>query len=232
MSNSNQPMTLEEINAKRAELNRALAQDQQVIDAKAREEQQRAARMEQAQRELEQVEAADRQRRLQSAIVENTRLIDANQQARVALRESMERVEQAMQEVEAAKKQVDATYQAQQAFVSRALAEHGPLPGPNPYIGVKIDSYATEQYTQWKAYQDSAQLHYQRVKTQFAIAHPGDIALHFLIARAWGTPGYLLRQGITLALTGEKVSPVQGFDADEAARVYAENERYRKAMGG
>lgn len=225
-------MTLEEINARRAQLAQQLAADQAAMDAPKREEEARRARMEQAQRELAEVERQEQERRLQSALIENNRLIGANQQARIALREAVERAEAALQEVEQAKQRVDATFQAQQSHLSRALNEHGNLPGQNPYIGVKIDSTNSEQYALWRAYTDNAQLHYQRIKTLFGIAHPGAVALHALIARAWETPAYRLRQGITYALTGQSVAPVQQFDADEAARVYAEAEQYRRAMGG
>lgn len=228
---NNEHLTLEQINARRAQLAQQLAADQQALDAPRREEEARRARMEAAQRELAQVEAQERERRLQSALVENNRLIGVNQQARVELREAVERAEAALQEVEAAKKRVDATYQNQQTFVSRALAEHGNLPGENPYVGVKIEPYG-EQYQQWRAYQESAQLHYQRVKTLFGMAHPGEIALHFLIARASDTAAYRIRQGICFALTGRAVAPLPQFDADEAARIYAEAEQYRRAMGG
>lgn len=229
---SNEHLTLEQINARRAQLAQQLAAEKQALDAPRREEEARRARMEAAQLELAQVEAQERERRLQSAILENNRLIGENQQARVALREAVERAEAALAEVEAAKKRVDATFATQQAHLSRALSEHGNLPGENPFIGVKIDSNNPEQYAAWRAYQDAATLHYQRVKTLFGIAHPGAVALHFLISRAWETPAYRLRQGITYALTGERVAPLPQFDADEAARIYAEAERYHKAMGG
>lgn len=225
-------LSLEEINARRAQLAQQLAADQAALDAPQREEEARRARMEAAQRELAEVERQEQERRLQSALVENNRLIGANQQARVELRAAVERAEAALAEVEAAKRRVDATFATQQSHLSRALSEHGNLPGENPYIGVKIDSNNSEQYALWRAYTDNAQLHYQRIKTLFGIAHPGEIALHFLIARAWGTPDYRLRQGITYALTGQTVAPVQQFDADQAARIYAEAEQYRRAMGG
>lgn len=225
-------LTLDEINQRRAELAQQLAADQQALDAPQREAAERQQRMAAAQAELAQVEAAEQERRLQSAIVENNRLIALNQHARVELREAVERAEQALAEVEGAKKQVDTTFANQQSHLGRSLSQFGSLPGPFPYAGVKIDSLNPDQYNEWRAYTDNAQLHYQRIKTLFGIAHPGEIALYFLIARAWGTPGYRLRQGITYALTGQSVAPVQQFDADQAARIYAEAEQYRRAMGG
>lgn len=229
---NNEHLTLEQINARRAQLAQQLAADQQALDAPRREEEARRARMEAAQRELAEVERQEQARRLQSALDENNRLISVNQQARVELREAVERCEAALQEVEAAKKRVDATYQAQQTHLSRALSEHGNLPGENPFIGVTIDTNNPEQYALWRAYTDNAQLHYQRIKTLFGIAHPGAVALHALIARAPDAIVYRLRQGITYALTGERVAPLPQFDADEAARIYAEAEQYRRAMGG
>lgn len=223
-------LTLDQINEKRARLAQQLAADQAALDAPRLEEQQRRARMEAAQAELAQVEAAERERRLQSAILENNRLIAMNGQARVALREAVEKAELALQEVEEAKQRVDETYQTQQAYLARALSEHGNI--PNPYVGVKINTHHTDEYAAFQAYQANAQLHYQRIKTLFGMAHPGVIALHFLIARAYDTPGYRLRQGITYALTGERVAPLPQFDADEAARQYADTEQHRRAMGG